>query len=380
MGGPCLMSDLEDGMTESWRPLALAAALIVTLAATSATAQTVVVTKAPPGATIDLGLNAATVGTATADASGVATIPVNLSAHGGRTETDVHIFIDVCAKSRRVTLVETGWQPPEPASGCNRREMFGAFYLRSATTLVVNTGEQSQGVWIRQGPAPSTWLREEPEGGGSGVTGSAFPLPTGLVLFAGTGIARYSDAVAVSCGAVSDCNGKEVRLTGRVGGDFWFGSFLAATASYLKPSSAETAGSGTGYRFDSSLAPHVVTFGAKIALPASRARIYGEVGALYNWATLSTTETIDDQTITVDGATQTIKGGTQSFELKTGGWGWMVGGGVEIWLKRSFAIYGEGGRAKLSGTPTGGGEGQLDDSLTYATAGFRIRLGGAAKR
>jgi len=41
-----------------WRPLLLAAAFTVTVAVGAATAQTVIVTKAPPGAAVELGLNA----------------------------------------------------------------------------------------------------------------------------------------------------------------------------------------------------------------------------------------------------------------------------------------------------------------------------------
>jgi hypothetical protein len=362
-------------MREFWRPLMLAAVLTVSAVVGVATAQTVIVTKAPPGAAIELGFNADTVGTATADAAGIATLPVNLSSHGGKKETDARIFVDVCEKARRVTLVESGWQPPAPASGCTRREIFGVFFLRDITTLVVNAAEQSQAVWIKQGPAPPNWLSDEPAGG-SAKTGSAFVLPTGLVLFGGGGVAKYSDAVSVSCGTEPDCAGKDVRLAGRVGGDYWFAPFLAVSATYLKPASALTAGVGTDYHFDSAFTPQIVTIAGKVGIPIGRARIYGEAGANHSWATLSTTQTINDRTITVAGVTQTVTGGTQTFELKTAGWGWMFGGGLELWLKRSLGIYAEFGYARLKGSPTGGGEGALDEKVTYAVAGVRVRLAG----
>jgi hypothetical protein len=361
-------------MSEFWRPLALAAAFTVTVVVGAATAQTVVVTKAPPGATVDLGLNTETIGTAVADAAGIATLTVNLAAHGGRKETDARIFVDVCEKARRVTLVETGWQPPAAAVGCARREMFGVFFLRDVTTLVVNAAETTQAVWIKQGPAPPNWLSEQPSDESGSI--SAYPLPVGLVLFGGGGLGKFSDAVSVSCGTSVDCNGKDLRLTGRVGADYWFARFLAASISYLKPLNAATAGSGTGFQFTSALSPQIVTVSGKVAIPAGRFRLYAEAGADYSWATLTTIETIDDQTITVNGATETVKGGTQTFELKTGGWGWVIGGGVEVWLKKSLGIYADFGRARLKGTPTGGGEGLLDDSVTYAIAGLRLRLVG----
>jgi hypothetical protein len=362
-------------MREFWRPLALAAAFVVTVVVGAATAQTVVVTKAPPGATIELGLNTTMLGTATADAAGVATLPVDLASHGGKKETDVRIFVDVCEKARRVTLVETGWQPPAPAATCTRKEIFGVFYMRGVTTLVVNAAEQSQAVWLKQGPAPPGWLTDAPAGGSAG-TGIDFVLPTGLVLFGGGGIGKYADAVSVSCGLSTDCTGKGLRVAARVGGEFWFTPFLAASATYIKSTSPATAGSGTNDHFASALSPHVVTITAKVAIPVRRFRLYAEVGANYTWARLSTTETINDHTITVDGVTETVAGGTQTFELKTGGWGWTVGGGVEVWLKRSLAIYGEAGRAKLRGTASGGGEGVLDDGLTYVVAGLRFHFVG----
>ena len=47
---------------------------------------------------------------------------------------------------------------------------------------------------------------------------------------------------------------------------------------------------------------------------------------------------------------QTFKGGTQTFETETRGWGWLFGGGLEAWIKPSFAIYGEAGSAALKGS------------------------------
>lgn len=362
-------------MRELWRPLARATAIMVLVAAGEATAQTVTVVKAPAGATVELGLNADTIGTATADATGTASLPVNLPSHRGRAEADVRIFVDVCPKSRRVTLVESGWQPPAMTGACVRRELFGVFYLRDVTTLVVNTSEKSQAVWIKQGPAPPSWLSDEPTGA-SGKTGSAFLVPNGLILFGGGGIGIYANASSVSCGLGTECSSKDVRLAGRVGGEYWFTPFLAASFSYLKPASATTAGGGTGYHFDSSLKPHVVTVAGKVAYPVGRFRLYAEGGADYHWAKLTTVQTIDDKTITVDDVSQTVTGGTQAFLLETAGWGWMFGGGVEVWVKRSLGLYGEFGRAKLRGGASGAAEGTMDEGLTYMIVGARFRLAG----
>jgi hypothetical protein len=363
-------------MREFWRPLALAAAFIVTVVVSSATAQTVIVTKAPAGAAIEVGLNATTVASATADATGLATLTVDLSSHGGKAETDVRIFVDVCDKARRVTLVETGYQPPPPAPGCSRREIFGVFYLRAVTTLVVNASEGSQAVWLRQGPAPLHWLGNEVAGGSAEPTGSALSIPTGLVFFGGGGMGKYATAVSISCGVGADCAGKALRLAGRFGAEYWFGPYLAVSASYMRPANALTAGSGSGYNFTSSLATNLAVVTAKVGVPVSKLRLYAEGGLTYTWATLTTIQTIADQAITVDGVAQTIPGGTETFQFKTAGLGWTVGGGAELWMKRSLAIFAEAGRLTLRGKPVGGGEGLLNDSVVYAVAGFRFHLPG----
>jgi hypothetical protein len=363
-------------MREFWRPLALAAAFIVIVAIGPATAQTVIVTKAPPGAAIQVGLDTGIAATATADANGLATLPLDLSSHGGKAETEVRIFVDVCDQARRVTLVEAGYEPPPAAPGCTRHEIFGVFYMRSVTTLVVNASAEAPAVWLRQGPAPLHWLSNEAAGGSAEPTGSALVIPDGLVMFAGGGLGRYSNAVSVSCGTGADCSGKGLRMAGRVGAEYWLSPNIAVSASYLRPFNALTAGAGSGYTFSSSLAPNVAVVTAKVGIPAGKIRLFGEGGANYTWATLTTTETIADRTITVDGVNQTVPGGTETFTFKTKGLGWAIGGGAEYWMKRSLALFMEVGYAKLRGKPVGGGEGALDDGVFYALAGFRFHLPG----
>jgi hypothetical protein len=363
-------------MREFRRLLLLAAALTVTGAVGAANAQTVVVTKAPPGATVELGLNADAIGTAKADAAGIATLPVNLTAHGRRAETDARIFVDVCEQARRVTLVEVGWQPPPPAAGCTRREIFGVFYLKSVTTVVVSAAEQAQAVWIKQGPAPESWLKDAPTGNsrddrpGPGV-------PSGLVFFGSAGISNYANAAAVSCGAGTECASDESRLSGRFGGEYWVRPFVGVSVSYLKPGAATTNGSGSGYRFNSSLSPNLVTITGKVGVPFGRVRLYGEVGTDYNWTTLSTTETLDETTLTLDdGSTTVVPGGTQNFELKTDGWNWTWGAGAEVWIAQKAAVFGEFSWAKVTGKTSGGGEGSLDETLMSIFVGIRFRLSG----
>jgi hypothetical protein len=362
-------------MRALWRPLLLAAAFTVIVAAGAATAQTVVVIKAPPGATVELGLNAATIGTTKADAAGTATLPVNLASHGRRAEADTRIYVDICENARRVTLIELGWQPPSPAAGCTRHELFGVFYLKNTTTLVISAAEQSQAVWIKQGPAPPEWLRDAPVTASDDQREPA-QVASGLVLFGGAGLSKYSKAAAFSCGNVTDCTSDDRRLAWRFGGEFWIRPFLAASVAYLKPGGATTQGTGASYPFHSSLDPNVVTIAGKVALPVSRFRVYGELGTSYNWTTLSTSQTLAERTITVGDTTEVVAGGTQLFELKTDGWSWMFGAGGEIWLNRSVAAYGEYTWIRLKGKASGGGEGTLDERLDSLIFGVRFHLGG----
>ena len=364
-------------MREFWRPLALAAAFIATIVAGPASAQTVTVTKAPPGGSIQLVLDSTTVATATADEKGIARLPVDLQKQRGKTETDVRIFVDVCGQARRITLVETGYQPDQAAPACTRREIFGTFYLREITTLVVNASAETQGVWISQGPAPLRWLGNEVAGGSAEHTGSALYVPNGFHVFAGGGVGRYSNAVGTSCGVNTSCSGRATRLAGQIGFDFWPTSNLAIAGFYLRPANPATAGSGLGYAFSSSLATNVAVVTGKAGVPFGKTRLYVQGGLTYTWATLTTNETIAGRVITGGGGTITIPGGSATITHPTRGLGWTISGGSEYWWRRSMALYVEFGRAGLRGTPVGGGEGGLNDAVLYAVAGFRFRLIGS---
>jgi hypothetical protein len=361
-------------MRVPWRPLALAVALNVTVVVGVAKAQTVIVTNAPPGSTVELALNADTLGSATADPHGAATLAVNLSAHGGKTQTDVRIYVDVCSNLRRVLLVEQSMPPPPLKDGCVRKEIPRLFLLSGVTTLVVDVSQPAPAVWLRQGPVPAEWLSQEPQ-----VLRAARARensPTGLVLFGGGDLAKFRDAVKLGCGDVGGCAGTNFRVAYSAGAAYWFTRFLAAEASYVKPSNATFNGSGDNFRFNGYLDARVVTVTGKVGVPIGRVRLYGQAGVNYHQETSSTTQTIDDSVVTVDSVTTTIKGGTQTFTLKTAGWGWLFGGGVEIWAVPKFAVYAEGGRARLNGADLNGGEARIDDRVTFILVGARVRIGG----
>jgi hypothetical protein len=360
-------------MMDVWRPLAVAAALTLVVAGGVASAQTVVVTNAPAGSSIELALNAETIASAKADPGGQATLAVNLPDHGGKTETDVRVYVDLCDGLRRVVLVERGLQPAPPGETCARRELIDLLLLRQVTSLVVNVNETSPAVWVRQGPVPPAWLRQGSEDVAAGKT--TWVLPKGFVLFGGGGLAKFRDAVAVDCGAVEGCTGDDSGVAYAGGVEFWFTRFLSAEATYFKPKEVTATGDGGYYRFNSTLDANIYTFAGKLGVPVGPVRIYGKGGANYYRALSSTMQTIDDRTVLVGDVTETVKGGTQVLEWETSGWGWMFGGGLEGWVTPSLAIYWEAGLTKLSGSDRSNGEGQLTDRVTYVLAGLRYRIG-----
>jgi hypothetical protein len=363
----------EAGMTGSWRQLALAAALNVTLAIGTGTAQTVMVRHAPPGSTVELVLNATTIASATVSPAGDATLAVDLAAHGGKQETDAYLHVDVCGDLHRVLLAERGQLPPPAAESCNKRENLGLFLVRRITSLVVDVAGASPTARLRQGPIPAEWLAVE---NGPVVTSkTSRPSPRGLVLFGGGGFAKAHDALAVSCGNVSGCTGDDFRFDYAAGAGLWITRYFAVETGYLKPSDVVTKGSGTNYRFNSSLDTRVMTVAGKVALPLGLVRLYVQGGANYHRGISNTTQTVDDTTVTVDGGPVVIKGGTQSLRLRTAGWGWLAGGGLEIWVAPAFAIYAEVGRIKLNGDSLDGSEGRMDSRVTTILIGGKVRIG-----
>jgi hypothetical protein len=353
-------------MMESWRPLALAAALNMIAGVGVARAQTVAVTNAPPGSTVELVLNTTPIGSVAADARGDARLPLNFSADAGKTEMDANVSVEACDNVLRVLVVERGQQRPPVGAGCSRRDVEGLYLVRRVTTLVVDVSGPNPAIWLRQG-AVTLHPSKPPRAWSSS--------PTGLVVSGGGGLAKLSNVVSVACGNVTECSGDKSGIAYTAGVAYWLTAFLAAEASYVKPAKAATRGSGNGFRFDSGLDAHVLTFVGKIGAPLGRLRLYGEAGANYHRATFATTETVDDLTTTIDGVTTTIPGGTQTFELRTAGWGWVFGGGLDVWMASSFAIYAEGGRAVLKGSARDNGEGAIDDRLTFLLLGARVRIG-----
>ncbi|MGE5361850.1 MAG: outer membrane beta-barrel protein [Bacteroidales bacterium] len=357
-------------MTHPWRPLALAAALIVTAGIGRATAQTVIVTNAKAGGTVELVFNTAAVGSAPIDASGKATLNVKRKASG---ETDVHVYVDACDKSIRVLLMERGILPEAPSPACERREIYGWYLVKQETTLVVDVGTTDPRVWLSQGPAPSAWLGPDK---GPRTSSRGAEVPKGLAIFGGGGFMRFGNEVAKQCGNAADCSGSRFKPAWALGATYWVTPYIAAEVSYAQPLAVKTSGGGNGYSFTSALDILTVNITGKVALPVGPARVYALGGTNYSRADTTVTETINDIPITVGGVPSTIPGGTQPITMKTEGWGWAVGGGIETWAGRRWAVFVEGGRAAYKGSRIdGGGEGSLDESVWYLFVGARLHVG-----
>jgi hypothetical protein len=200
------------------------------------------------------------------------------------------------------------------------------------------------------------------------------PLPTGLMVFGSTGFTMISDAGAYACGTVEGCNGDGSGFGFEGGVEYWLLPWLGAEVSLLKPANMNAEGSGTNYRFDTTLETSVVTISGKVGIPAGPMRFYGKAGANYHRALHTTNQTIDDTTVTVDEVTTVFTGGTQTFDYRTGGWGWNFGGGAEAWFKTRFALYGEVDFIFLKGEDLDTGEGVLEDRVTMFMFGGRLRI------
>ena len=335
-------------MSKRLRLLAGAAALHVTIGVGVSAAQTVLVRHAPPAQVIELFLNATKVATATSDAAGDATLPLDLRANNaGKTEIDANIFIDTCGTLRRVIVVARGEPIATQEPGCDRRDIAGLYLVRPDNTLVIDVGGANPTMMLIRGE-----YSLEPE-----LTWGA---PAGLVLFGGSGLTSFRDAGVIFCGDAASC-GKNADLPYTAGATLWINRWLGAEGSYMKPRRVTATGSGENFSFESDLDVDLATVAGVVGVPIGPVRLYGKGGGNYHWAKSTTINTINAQ--------------SQTFEVKTQGWGWVVGAGLELWVKPAFALYADAAFAGLRGEPLGGGEAGLEDRLRYVMFGARVRIG-----
>jgi len=345
------------------RLLVLAATLTVIAGAGDAAAQILFVRNAPPGSTIEFVLTGTSVGSTVAGTNGEATLGIP-QAPGARPEVDVSLLIDLCGDRRRVLVVQVGQQPPTQEAACSRQEIPGVFVLRPISTLVVNMASSLPTVLLIQGPYDP---KAPPKRVGA--------APTGLVLSGGAGFTWLGDASLLACGNVATCEGDDSGFGFAAGASYWFLPYLAAETTYFVPGGMKAEGVSTTYRFDSSLDTDVVTVAGKAGIPVGPARIYGKFGMNYHWATFTTNQTIADRIIIVDGVEQVVPGGTQTLAHRTAGWGWLFGGGAELWANRWLAFYGEFGWTTLKGSDRDGGEAVMDDRVMSIMGGGSVRIG-----
>lgn len=334
-------------MTRLWRTLALAAALN-TITAGVTTAQTVLVRNAAAGDTVEVVLNSAIVATIPVDTAGVAKVSLALPAEFLAAGMDARIYVDNCGKVRRIHVVERNRVVPPAQDGCNRTEITGLYLVRKESTLVVNVAGALPTLLMVKGnfslkpPSPAP------------------PAPIGLVLYGGGGFASFADEIGHACGNLVECGGDDAVSAFTGGASFWVTKWLALDASYLKPSKPTAKGSETDMTFNSDVDADVFTAGVKIGVPFSRLRIYASGGGNFHSATTTTVETLG--------------GGTQTIAVDSQGYGWQIGGGLEVWATKWFGLYVEANRVSLQGDALDKTKGEFKDTLSVALLGARIRL------
>jgi hypothetical protein len=336
------------------RLLVMAAALNATLGVTVVAAQTVMVRNTAPGTNVEVLLNGAPVGNGTSNAEGEATVPLTVGSAIGPNGIDANIYVDICDKLRRIQIVERTKIVPAPESGCDRREISGVFWVRAVNTIVFDLGGASPSLLLvrgtytyrppREEDAPRVWR----------------PLPTGLLVFGGAGNVKLDNAFSQACGNASPCSGKDPGWGGYTfGADYWISRFVGIEGSYVKPMQMKASGGDT-FKFTTTQDTDVFTIQGIGGVPAGPVRIFGIGGLDYHQATSKTIETIDLV--------------TQTFTLKTRGWGYMFGGGVEAWIWKKVAIYSDVGVMRLKGDAENGGEVKMNDHIRFLFIGGKFRL------
>jgi hypothetical protein len=329
------------------RLLMLAAALHIVVAA-AASAQTVIVRGAKPGETVEVVINDAAANKGTVAADGTATVAGNLPLNDARRpEMDARVYIDACDAMRRVLVVNRNQLPPPAPVGCTRTEVSGIYWVRQRSTIVIDVSKPIPDVLLRQGAYnPNAPVRRL--------------APKGLIAFGGGGLAKLSDAAAIACGDVADCEDGGYVGAYHVGATLWITRWLGVGGSYLRPSKMVAVGNGGSFTFSNRLDVDFLNVVVKAGLPVGPVRMYGQGGLTYHEARNTLTETIGN-------ATQTI-------ETHTDGWSQTFGGGLEGWISNRFALYGEAGLAKMKGKERLSEVIQVDDNLTYYMFGVRFRV------
>jgi hypothetical protein len=338
----------------------LAVALNVSAGAAVAAAQTVMVRNAPPGATVEVVLNAKTAATGTVSDTGVATLTTSMKDIIGKTEIDANVYADLCEGKRRVLIVEVGAPTVPVEAGCDRRQISGLYWVRPVNTVVVNLAGVTPTLLLIKGSyaGPVT----APDGTTPAEAGprSWRPSPKGPVLSGSAGLSKFRDALFIACGTVDPCSGDDSGLSYSGGATFWITRYLGVEGTYVKPKNMKASGGDT-FKFNSTLDADVWTLAGVVGAPIGPVRLYGKAGVNYHQATSTTDETIDNV--------------TQTIAFRTTGYGWLFGGGGEGWVTSRVAIFGEFNLARLKGPAESGGEAFIDERLRLFMGGIRLHVG-----
>ena len=357
-------------MIHRWQPLAIVAAVSLIVCAGTAAAQTVIVKGAPAGSSSELVVNGTAADSATADAAGLATLTVPEAAAAAANQIEAHLFVDRCGDVLRILMAE-GPLAPQASAACARQALPGYFIVRRTTSFVIDVAGANATVLLTQGRVPPSWLLASSDPAAS----AAEPLPGGLMVFGGGGLAMGGSIDSVACGTVAACTSKSSRRSYGGGVAYWLSPYIAAEAQYFAPSNATAQGSDTGLNFNSSLEARFVTIAGLVGGQVGRARLYGRAGVNRQRAVLNTTQTVDDTTVTVGDETRTIPGATQTLELRTAGWGYVFGGGFEVWAAPRLAIYADLNRISINGKTEDASLRTIKDAMWLIQAGVRIRIG-----
>jgi hypothetical protein len=329
-------------------PLALAAGFLLLPALLQA--QTLIVRGTPPGQAVELLVNETRVAAGTAGQDGDTVIDWTLPGE----ELDARISVDICGDTHRIRLVERNLIPKPQDVGCERRDVVGVFWVRRGSTVVVRVDRAIPSVLLRQREVTIEQLDAPPV---------PRRVPTGLVVFGGTGIGLFRDQVSIMCGTVSTCNGDSTGIAYTAGADLWLARWLGVEGAVTRPPRPSAEGGGGTFLFESQLEPTlVVTVAGKAGAPVGPMRFYGKGGAIYQRSKLVTEQQMEE---------------TLSTAFETRGWGWLAGAGLEGWITQSFGVYVEATTNAFKGQDPAGGEARANDRLTTVFFGARLRvLGG----
>jgi hypothetical protein len=334
-------------MSKFLRPLALAAALNITVAGAAA-AQTIIVRGAAPGASVEAMVNGGAATTGTVAADGMATVAANIPPNdAGLLEMDARLYVDACDKLTRVHIVDRNQLPPPAASGCSRSDVSGIYWVRRRSIIVVDVS----------GPIPDVLLRQ----GSYNPNAPARRLaPKGLIVFGGGGLAKTSNATAIACGNVADCSDDGYVGAYSVGATLWVFRWLGVEGSYLRPTRMVVEGRGSDYNFSSEFDADIINVVAKAGIPVGPVRLYGHGGGTYHDGRTTMTQTIGEE--------------SQTVETLTDGWSYTFGGGLEGWISDRFALYGEANYTKIKGKERRSGVIEIDDTVRSFLFGVRFRI------